>query len=76
VSPGRIVFTSAALDSDGKPMIEAINTVTLEKRGGKTTLTLHARVTRVTDEALPYLAGMEAGWTQTLEGLAKLVAAA
>src|SRR5207302_8683292 len=33
------------------------------------TLTLRARVVTSTAEAAPYLQGMEAGWTQTLERL-------
>jgi len=74
VEPERIVFTSAALDGDGRPLFEVRNTVTLAGHGGKTTLTLEARVVEQTAEAAPYLEGMEAGWTQTLERLDAYVA--
>ncbi len=69
VAPERLVFTSAALDKAGKPLFEVLTTVTFAERGGKTTLTVRARVVTSTAEAAPYLQGMEAGWTQTLERL-------
>ena len=69
VAPERLVFTSAALDKTGKPLFEVLTTVTFAEQGGKTTLTLRARVIKSTAEAAPYLQGMEAGWTQTLERL-------
>ena len=69
--PGRLVFTSAALDPKGRPLFEVQTTVTLAGQGGETTLTVKARVVEATPEAAPYLAGMEAGWTQTLERLAE-----
>ncbi len=67
--PERLVFTNAALDEQGKPLFEVLNTVTFTEQSGKTTLTLQARVIKKTAEAAPYLAGMEAGWTQSLERL-------
>jgi len=75
VEPGRLVFTSAALDEEGNPLFEVLNTVTMAERGGKTTLTVQARVAKSTAEAAPYLEGMEAGWTQSLERLEAYVAA-
>ena len=74
VEPERLVFTGAALDEEGKPLFEVLNTVTFAEHGGKTTLTLEARVLMATAEADPYLSGMEAGWTQTLERLATFFA--
>jgi uncharacterized protein YndB with AHSA1/START domain len=70
VAPARLVFTSAALDGKGDPLFEVLNTVTFTEQGGKTTQTVEARVAESTAEAAPYLAGMEAGWTQSLERLA------
>ena len=67
--PERLVFTSAALDKAGKPLFEVLNTVTFAERGGKTTLTLRARVSKATAEAAPYLEGMDEGWSQTLDRL-------
>jgi uncharacterized protein YndB with AHSA1/START domain len=69
VEPERLVFTSAALDKDGKPLFEILHTVTFVEQGGKTTQTMQARVIKTTAAAPPYLAGMEVGWTQSLERL-------
>jgi uncharacterized protein YndB with AHSA1/START domain len=68
--PERLVFTSAALDSNGNPMFEVLTTVTFAEESGKTKQILRARVIKKTAQAAPYLAGMEAGWTQSLERLA------
>ena len=69
VEPGRLVFTSAALDEEGNPLFEVLNTVTFSEQGGKTTLMLQARVVKSTAEAVPYLEGMEEGWSQSLDRL-------
>jgi len=73
IEPERIVFQTAALDANGKPMFEVLTTVTLADQSGKTKLTLTAKVVNMTAAAPQYLAGMEAGWTQSLERLAKHV---
>ena len=75
VEPGRLVFTSVALDEKSNPLFEVLSTVTFAGQGGGTALTLRARVVRATAGAAPYLVGMEAGWTQTLERLEAYVAA-
>ena len=74
--PERIVFTSAALDADGNPMFEVLTTVTFAEQNGKTKQTMRARVIKTTTHAAPYLKGMEAGWTQSLERLAESLAKA
>ena len=74
VEPERLVFSSAALDEEGNPLFEVLNTVTFAEQDGKTKQTLQARVVKSTARAAPYLAGMEAGWTQSLERLADYVA--
>ena len=76
VEPERLVFTSAALDADGNPMFEVLTTVTFAEQGGKTKQTMRARVIKSTAEAAPYIKGMEAGWTQSLERLAESIAKA
>jgi uncharacterized protein YndB with AHSA1/START domain len=76
VEPERLVFTSAALDENGNPLFEILNTVTFAEQGGKTTLTLHARVVKATAKAAPHLAGAEMGWTQSLQRLAEYVKSA
>lgn len=68
--PERLAFTGAALDETGKPMFEVLTTVTFAEQDGKTTLTLRARVVMTTEKAPPHLAGMEAGWSQSLDRLA------
>jgi uncharacterized protein YndB with AHSA1/START domain len=74
VEPERLVFTSAALDLDGNPMFEVLNTMTFAEEGGKTKQIVRARVIKKTAQAAPYLAGREAVWTQSLERLAACVA--
>ncbi len=74
VEPERIVFTSAALDEKGHLLFEVLTTVTFAEQGGKTKQILRARVIKSTAQAAPYLAGMEAGWTQSLERLSAFVA--
>lgn len=71
--PERLVFTSAVPGPDGKPVFEVLTTITLAERGKKTTLTVHATITRRTDAAAQFIAGMEAGWTQSLERLDALL---
>ena len=73
VEPERLIFTSAALDKNKKPLFEVRNIVTFIKHNGKTEITLRARVTKMTPEAAPYLKGMNEGWTQSLDRLAKYV---
>ena len=74
VEPERLVFMSAMLDDKGNPMFEVLATVTFAKEGGRTKQILRARVIKKTAQAAPYLAGMEAGWTQSLERLTAYVA--
>ena len=74
VPPERLVFTSAALDANGNPMFEVLTTVTFAEESGKTKQILRAHVIKRTAQAAPYLAGMEAGWTQSLERLTAYVA--
>jgi uncharacterized protein YndB with AHSA1/START domain len=73
VEPERLVFASAALDTEGNPLFEVLTTVTFAEQGKKTKQTMQARVIKRTAKAAPYIAGMEAGWTQSLERLAEFV---
>ncbi len=74
VEPERLVFSSSALDKNGEPLFDVLNTVTFAEEGGKTKLTLHVVVSKVQAEAAPHLAGMEEGWNMTLDRLAEEVA--
>ena len=73
--PERLVFISRALeDAGGNAGLEVHNTVTFAEKGGRTTLTLVAVVQKVTPAAEGAVAGMDAGWSQSLERLAGEVA--
>ena len=75
VAPERLVFTSTALEDEaGNAGLENLNTVTFEDYNGKTKVTVHVVVLRATEAATFALAGMEAGWSQSLDKLGDLVA--
>src|SRR5260370_36054117 len=72
--PHRLVFVTAAIDGEGKPMFEILNTVTFTRIDSGTEIALVARVTSTTPAAPQYLAGMSQGWSQSLDRLSALVA--
>ncbi len=74
VEPERLVFTSGALDKDGKLLFEFLNTITFAEKEGRTQLTLHSRLLHKTPDTERYLRGHKAGWTLSLERLDQLVA--
>jgi len=63
------VFMSAALDGNGEPLFEVLNTATFVQEGSKTKLTLHARATNIRPDAARHIAGMEMGWSMALDRL-------
>lgn len=71
-SPEKLVYVSSAI-MGGKPILETTNTVTFEDQNGKTKVTLHVIVTRVTPEAEGPLSGMKIGWSQSIDKLGVLV---
>ena len=73
VEPQKIVFTSAALDKNGNRLFEVLNTVTFAEEGNKTTLNLHAAVSKITEEGRPYIDGMNEGWDQSIDRLNEYV---
>jgi uncharacterized protein YndB with AHSA1/START domain len=75
VEPERIVFSNFHVDDKDDPIIDGLTTITFAERDGKTEMTLHARAVALVPQAVPMIAGMEAGWTQSLERLATLLAA-
>jgi uncharacterized protein YndB with AHSA1/START domain len=74
VEPERIVFMAVAEDKDGKRLLESLTTVTFEEQAGKTKLTVHASAVGLDPIAEQMLAGMEAGWTQSIDRLQALLA--
>ena len=73
VKPERLVFTNIATDKEGNPILDGLTSVTFAEHAGKTKLTLQTRAAAVVAYAAAYLAGMETGWTQSLERLAEFV---
>ena len=71
--PERLVFSNIAVDKDGNHLLEGETTVILEEQGGKTKLTLHTYAKGTAPFAPQMLAGMETGWSQSLDKLATLV---
>ncbi len=69
LKPERLVFISSALDGAGKPLFEQITKIQFTEEGKKTKLTIEVSVSKVTPEAIPYLAGMNEGWKQTIDKL-------
>jgi uncharacterized protein YndB with AHSA1/START domain len=74
VPPERLVFTNNAFDRDGNPLLEGFTTVTFAEHEGKTKLTLQTRAVGLVPGAPQMLAGMDAGWNQSLDSLAALLA--
>jgi uncharacterized protein YndB with AHSA1/START domain len=67
--PGWLVFTAAAEDHDGNPLLEWISTISIAERAGKTRLTIEESAGAVTPVGARMLHGMEAGLRQTLDRL-------
>jgi uncharacterized protein YndB with AHSA1/START domain len=72
--PERLVFSNIAIDKDGNHLLEGETAVTLVERNGKTTLTLRTYAVGLVPIAPNMLAGMKAGWTQSIDKLQELVA--
>ena len=71
--PERLVFTNVALDNDGNHLLEGETAVTFSEQNGKTTLYLVSHMVGRVPIAPQMLAGMEAGWTQSIDKLEELV---
>jgi uncharacterized protein YndB with AHSA1/START domain len=73
VAPERLVFSNIAIDNEGKHLLEGLTTVTFAEQGGKTTMTLHTHAVGRVPIAKQMLAGMEVGWTQSIDKLGTLL---
>jgi uncharacterized protein YndB with AHSA1/START domain len=76
VAPERLVFGNIAIDQDGNHLLEGETIVTFAEQAGKTTLTLKTHAVGRVPIAKQMLAGMEAGWTQSIDKLEKRLARA
>ncbi len=65
----KLVFTNNAVDKAGKPLLEGMTTVLLEEFEGKTHMTVKTRAKGLVDFAPQMLAGMELGWSASLDRL-------
>ncbi len=66
----RLVFTSIAEDGQGNAALDEITTVTFAAEGSKTKVTVRSKAVGVAPAAPFMLAGMEKGWSQSLDRLA------
>lgn len=69
VRPERLVFTNIAVDNDGTPVLDGMTTVTFQEENGMTRLTLRTRAVALVPGAVEKLAGMDAGWSMSLDRL-------
>jgi uncharacterized protein YndB with AHSA1/START domain len=74
VPPGRLVFTTIAVDAAGNHLLEGLTTVLFNEENGKTKLTLHTAMVAVVEIAIVNLQGMEMGWTQSIDKLQAYIA--
>lgn len=67
--PARLVVDSVVPGPDGTPLIESSHTVTFDDLGDRTRVTVVARAAVFSTQGLAALAGMRAGWNQSLQCL-------
>lgn len=74
VPPERFVFTTTAFpDGKGGWKLENRNEITVTEKSGKTGLVLRVTVLKSSPDIARALAGMETGWTQSLEKLEEIL---
>lgn len=72
-APGRLVFDLSVLDATGAVTLTGHYDLTLTAAPAGTRLRLGLTITETTVEAVPYIAGIETGWTQVLDNLATAI---
>jgi len=72
--PERLAFIAFAEGLDGTKYLESLTEVSFEAQGARTRVTVKASAKGLHPLAAQMLAGMEAGWTQSLERLGELAA--
>jgi uncharacterized protein YndB with AHSA1/START domain/DNA-binding transcriptional ArsR family regulator len=74
-SPRRLVFDLDPLGPNGRPLFHATHRLALSSRGPRTQLALEIEISGAVPGAEPALAGLEIGWRQLLDNLAREVTA-
>ncbi len=75
IVPGaRLAYAMAAVSPEGVLQLKGVTTVTMRDEGGKTRLIVQADAKGFIPEAVQMLAGMEMGWSQSLDKLAAFAA--
>lgn len=72
--PECLVFRAIAVDDKSVALMESLTTVTFHDLGDKTKVIVHASAAPRQPIAADMLKGMDMGWAQSLERLARLVA--
>jgi uncharacterized protein YndB with AHSA1/START domain len=73
VPPERLVMLCVCChDDSGVPGIEVLNRVTFSEKDGRTTIVVEARVVKADPAMIDAIAGMEQGWSESLDRLAAL----
>lgn len=74
VPPERLVlFCTCCGDDSGTPGVEVLNSVTFIEKDGRTVVQVEARVLKADPQMVDAIAGMEQGWSESLERLAATV---
>lgn len=75
--PSRLVVETQALGSNGEHLIRGVSTIDFVDLGDdRTEVVLHATATALVPEAMMMIGGMEAGWSQSLQGLEDILTGA
>jgi uncharacterized protein YndB with AHSA1/START domain len=69
VVPERLVFTNLAVDAHGSVLLDGLTIVTFAAQDQKTKLTVQTSALGLAAAAAQMLAGMEEGWTQSIDRL-------
>ncbi len=74
IAPERLVFSNIATDNNGNHLLEGETIVTFAEQDGKTTMVLKSHAVGLVSISTQMLAGMEAGWAQSIDKLGELLA--
>jgi len=72
--PSHLVFELSPLDASGVPLLDAVHRVRLSRRRRQTQVAIAIAATGIRTEAAAAVAGIELGWQQVLDKLARHLA--